>query len=558
MISWIQRYFQHHFRTIFVVLLAIIIVAFVFTIGAAPGIGNADREGLAREVFGYNLTSREDSERLFGDASLSAQLQMGYFAQGPELQEYAFQRAAFLKLADDLRIPATSKTDISEHIKTLRAFTGADGQFDAQRYTNFRNTLKGDSRFKEADVSRILSDDIRIQKVQTLLSGPGYALPSDVKSQLEQTEATWTLGIASVDYASFKPEIAVNDAVLQKFFDENAFRYEIPPRIVVSYAEFPALSLLPSINVTEDEVRAFYDSNPARFPKPAAQGADAAKAAAKADPAADFAAVRPQVESTLKLERARREAAKAASDFSYELYERKLAPGTPQFDAFLAERKIALKPLAPFTREAGPAELPGASEIAAEAFKLNKDHLYSDAVQTPTGAVVLFWKDLEPSRQPLFAEVRERVSADYIESEKRKRFVDLGRTLRSAIESRVKAGESFDEAAAAAASAHSVKIDVKTPAAFTLRQPPQDLDYSVYSVLARLQKGGTSDMVIARDNGLIVHAIDKKVPAIDESNPEYTATRTQIAAGSARIAMNSIVRDMIEQELKKSEPAAVQ
>ena len=30
MITWIQKYFQHHFRTIFGVLLALIIVSFVF------------------------------------------------------------------------------------------------------------------------------------------------------------------------------------------------------------------------------------------------------------------------------------------------------------------------------------------------------------------------------------------------------------------------------------------------------------------------------------------------------------------------------------------------
>ena len=41
MISWIQKYFQHHFRIIFAVLLAVTIISFIFTIGASPGIGRA-------------------------------------------------------------------------------------------------------------------------------------------------------------------------------------------------------------------------------------------------------------------------------------------------------------------------------------------------------------------------------------------------------------------------------------------------------------------------------------------------------------------------------------
>src|SRR5687768_8865816 len=54
MISWIQRYFQHHFKVIFAVLLGLIIISFVFTIGAAPGIGQAERQVVDRYFFGYN------------------------------------------------------------------------------------------------------------------------------------------------------------------------------------------------------------------------------------------------------------------------------------------------------------------------------------------------------------------------------------------------------------------------------------------------------------------------------------------------------------------------
>lgn len=551
MISWIQKYFQHHFKTIFAVLLAVTIISFIFTIGATPGIGRAERQTLERRVFGYNLGSAEDQQKLFGDAAISAQLQTGYISDEGELQNYGFQRAALLSLADQLHLPSPSKQEVADFIKTLRVFTGEDGQFSATRYAQFRDSLKNNPARNEASVSRILADDVRIHKVQSLLGGPGYVMPSDVKTQLEQADASWTLGIATVDYASFKPSIPVDDAILKKFYDENAFRYEIPPRVVVSAAEFSATALLPTINVTEADVRAFYDANPARFPKPAADP----KTPAKIDPAADFAAVRPQVEAALKLDRARRDAAKSAADFSFALYERKLKPGTPEFVTFLASKNITLKPLAPFTREAGPTEFGGSQEIAAEAFRLNQERVVSDAVNTSSGAVVLFWNDLQPARQPALAEVREKVSADYVDGEKRKRFVELGRTIRSTIEARLKAGDAFDKAVAAAASANSVKIDAKMLPAFTRRQPPQDLDYTVYTVLDRLEKGRVSDMTMARDHGLIVYAADKKLPDLSETSPQFAAVRSQIATGSARIAMSSYIRDTVEDELKRSEPA---
>lgn len=551
MISWIQRYFHSHFRIIFAVLLVGIIIAFVFTIGAAPGIGRAEHQVLDREVFGYNLASQEDQSRLFGDAALSAQLQMGYPADGAQLQEYGFQRAASLHLANHLHIPASSEKEIADHVKGLRMFSGQDGQFDAQRYATFRDSLKSNPNYSEAIVSRVISDDIRIDKVQTLLAGPGYVLPADVKRQLEQADTTWTLGVATIDYASYNPNVPTNDTILTKFFEDNAFRYEIPPRIVVSYAEFSALTLLSSVNVSEPEVRAYYNANPARFPKPPAADATAAP---KIDPTADFAAVRPQVETSLKLDRARRLAAKAASDFAYALYERKLVPGTPAFDEFLAAEKVALKTLAPFTRQAGPAEFGGSQEIATEAFKLNADHLTSDAVNAPTGAVVLFWQDLQPARIPAFAEVRAQVSADYIENEKRKRFVELGRTLRTTIEARLKSGDAFDAAVSAAASANSVKIDAKTLPSFSRRQPPQDIDYSVFGALERLDAGAVSDMIVSRDNGLLVYAAEKKLPAFTETSPEFASTRTQIANAISRASAGAYLSNLVAEELAKSEP----
>ena len=91
MISWLQTRFQKHYQVLFLVLLAVIIVAFVFTIGASPGIGRADRTGPRREVFGTSLTTEQDQRDFFEVAQISAYLQTGSQSIGSaEVQDYAF------------------------------------------------------------------------------------------------------------------------------------------------------------------------------------------------------------------------------------------------------------------------------------------------------------------------------------------------------------------------------------------------------------------------------------------------------------------------------------
>ncbi|HVU36560.1 MAG TPA: peptidyl-prolyl cis-trans isomerase [Opitutaceae bacterium] len=554
MISWIQRYFQRHFKTIFAVLLAVTIISFIFTIGAMPGLGSGERQSAkSQEFFGYNLASGEDYQRLMGDATLSANLQLGTMGgiDDNQLKQYAFQRGATLYLADKWHIPPATTAEVRDAIMKLRMFAGQNGEFDPKAYATFRDNLKmSPGGATEADIARVIGDDVRAEKVDKLLAGPGYVLDRDVRSQLERTDTTWTLKTATADYAAFKPSIKPTDAELTKYFEDNSFRYEIPPRVVVSYADFPTSDYLPKVQVTDAQVRAYYDANPARFPNP--KPAADAKKPVKPNPDADFAAVRPQVEAALKLEQAKRLALNAASDLALALYEAKINTA-PAFDAFLTERKVPEKTAAPFTKEDGVPEFGHSTEISDAAFKLSQDHPVSDALPAPDGAVVLFWRDTQKAHTPLFTDVRPKVLADFIENERRKQFVELGNRAKGQLTSRLKAGDTFDKAVAATAADTGLKLTVKSIPPFTIRTRPQDVDYSILGSLERLNKGQVSDMIINADRGIFVYAEDKKLPDLSPKNPEYAQTREQLASYGARIGASSYISEMVDRELKRSE-----
>jgi peptidyl-prolyl cis-trans isomerase D len=549
MISWIQRSFQHHFRIIFAVVLFVMVISFIFTIGSTPGVGRAEHTSAGRDFFGHNLLSQEQSQAQMEDTRLSAELQYGTTNVSQEqLQYYMYQRIASQHLADELHLPQPTTAEITDFIKRLRIFAGADGQFDVTHYDAFRSSLKSGSSVTEADIARVISDDARMNKVGHLLAGPGYVIPADVKEVLARGDTTWTVSVATVDYAGFAPDIKLTDTEISKFLSDNSFRYTMPARVAVDSVSFPSTAFMGGIAPTEAEVRDFYDANPGRFPKPApAKGAPA-----KADPAADYAAVQPQVRTALIAEIARRSAVKAASDLAYALYDGKVTRSS--VDSFLASRSLKPLPLAPFTSEAGPAELGGSKEVAAAAFQLNADRFYSEGIPTPTGALLLIWRDSLPARDPLLAEIRAKVVADATDNQRRIRFAEFGRALKSGVERRLKAGVSFDQAVVESAGA--VKVGVKAYPPFTLRAQPKEVDPTVFQALDGLEKGGVSDMEATADKGILVYATDKKAPLFDESNPRFAQIKLQLAASFAAADETSITREVIDNELKRTDPNA--
>lgn len=553
MISWIQRYFQRHFRTVFLVLLAITIVSFIFAFNASSGFGRADRTAVRRPFFGYNLGSEADQRRLFGDAQLSATLQMGQSIGQDATINYELQRTAALNLADQLHLPAATPDQIAEKIKKMGMFADQTGQFDAAAYANFRNRLKQGGGVSEADIARVLGDDVRFDAVTKLLGGSGYALAEEVRTQLERADTTWTVATATIELADFKPEIKVTELELTKFFQDNALKYEVPAQVVATAVNFPAASYLGAVNLTEADVRSFYDQNPARYAPPTPAEAGKAPLPPKPDPAADYARARPQVELDLKLERARPLAVKAASDFVYSLYTTKVAPG-PALENALAAQHLTASPLAPFTREKGPAEFGGSQEVAEAAFKLDATRFYSEALATPQGATVLFWKNILPARTPAFAEVRDRVAKDYDEVEKRRRFLVLGQSVHAQIEAQLKASEPWDKAVAAAATSAGVKIDAKTLPPYSPRTRPAGLDYAAASVVERLAKGQVSPLQMSGDKGVYVYVLDKKAPDASPKNAQFIETQNQLATMGSRVTSSAVLGEMVERELKRGEP----
>ena len=88
-----------------------------------------------------------------------------------------------------------------------------------------------------------------------------------------------------------------------------------------------------------------------------------------------------------------------------------------------------------------------------------------------------------------------------------------------------------------------------------MRERPKDVDSAVFGTLERLDRGKISGMAVTADKGLIVYAIDRKVPELGPANPRFAEMRMQLAAYSARMGSGAALGELVEAELKRTAPA---
>lgn len=549
MISWIQRYFQKHFRLVFIVVLIAVALPMVVIYSSSGGGHSEGIRQMERPFFNVNLDNPETARRIGQDAELSAFLRFGFPAQGAQLQQYALQRVAGLALADELHLPTPTPDQVAKYVPTLRAFQNQEGQFDHATYTRFSDSLKTGGLATPGDVNRVLRDDLRLTELIKLAGGPGYLQPSDVATQLNRIDSVWTVQIATLDYKNFNPTINPSEADLAKFHTDNAFRYDVAARPKLSAVVFKAADFMPPVAPTEAELRAFYNANAANFPVPGEEGKkDEANPAVPVD---NFPKVRTQVETAIRTAASRRLASEAANRLTMALYEKRdtVKANSPQLLELLAAGKVNAVDLPDFPLNQPPAGYEYLASNAATLSRLNKDRFVSDALPTPEGFVVLFWKESLPGYSPMLAQVRERVLADYRDGEKRRLFNERGNTLKTQLQSAALTPTGFADKAAAE------KLEVKTYSNFTLRELPQDFPRNAAQSLLALEKGKVSAMIATEDKGQLVYAQEKKAPDLTTANPRYAEVKQQLSTMLGDETGKSLLVELTNDELERHAPA---
>ncbi len=535
MISWIQNTLEKHLKWLFLGLLCVIIVAFVFTIGAAPGLGEPETELHKRDFYGYNLNSLPQMEHLQQGVMMTQLLNLNPGMNQQTMELMLLSRAVLLHLAKTLEVPAPNEEALRKYIETRPLFQSPSGKFEELQYQNFVNWTTSQDRLDEAIVASIFDENFRIEQIENALSGPGFVLPHEAQLQLELMKTQFTPQLALLNFDSFEPNIEISDANLEAYYNQHALEYQQPAEVELSYVLFkPAPE---TETPSEEALKAFFNKNPMAY---ATKGSKEAPS---------FGDVKNAVLTAYQEDKARRSAEMAANDFTYALFNDTIKQNSEAFKALLTSDNLKEERLPAFPQANLPSDLGIKPTYLSEVFMLDADRYYSDPLPGKEGIYVFFFQKANPQSVAPLADVRDQVVQAYKADMKKKAFSEKGLELAQTLKDSLSQGESFEDVA------KKQKLSFESFTSFDLEEPNKDFPQNLLIELQNLDQGQVSPMITLGSNGYFVYLADKETPTVDLKSEDAQKQLEQLELMTGMMTRMEILQTLIQEGLEKTNPS---
>jgi hypothetical protein len=359
--------------------------------------------------------------------------------------------------ADELGIKPTT-AEIAATVKSLPAFKGENG-FDLTAYSQFADHVLGSMGFSEAQIEELAADQIRLERVQKILSA-GVNIPEDeMRQEFEQAYAKMEVSVVRFKTDDFATDVQVGDDEISKYYEAQKAQLKSEEKRKVKMVQF---------TLTDAEK----------------------KLSGKA-----------RIDVLQKL-------ADKANDFTEALQ----AKGA-NFDQAVAKFQLTPKETSEFTNASPDPVLAGTPALVTAAFSLTKESPNSDAVQTPDGFAVEHLVNIEPSHPLTLEEARPKIVEILKKQGARQNAATKANEVAQKIREGLKSGKSVAESSSEA----GVKAEKLPP--FSLIDTPPDApvtaepapkkdeapDMQIIKMTAtKLEPGSVSDFVSTAQDGLIV------------------------------------------------------
>lgn len=242
-------------------ILALVILSFVFA-----GVGsyiNSSAGDAAASVNGEDISlnelerayqnERARMESQFGDAFATLASDAAYlqnFRQG--ILDRLISEKLLDQAAENLGL-RVSDEQIKKAIVNMQEFQ-VDGQFDNDRYL----AILRQAGFQANNFRDFMRIDMIRRQLSNALLGTEFALTSEAKSAHLMQQQTRDISYVNIPASKFIDQVEITNEEISAYYQTNISQFDTEQKVSLDYVELKLEDLLPSIEYTEQEITDYY------------------------------------------------------------------------------------------------------------------------------------------------------------------------------------------------------------------------------------------------------------------------------------------------------------
>ncbi len=245
-------------------LFAIIIIVFVFW-----GVGGfrINKKNVIAKVNGKPILTTEFLKRYHSEYERLLRQRPNLSSE--DLQRLGLKRIVFdqlvlqtllLQKADELGV-VVSDEDIKNEITSMDVFKNKDKVFDVNLY----KMILSSNDLSPGEFEDLVKTDLRIRKLKDLITSAVQATDDEARDLYNFIMKKGRVEYVVFDVKDYVKKVNVTDDEIKKYYDEHKDQFKEPEKIQIKYLKLTPDVLAPEMDVTDKEIEDYYNGHKSSF-----------------------------------------------------------------------------------------------------------------------------------------------------------------------------------------------------------------------------------------------------------------------------------------------------
>lgn len=235
--------------------------SYVRSSGAGSDLASVGDTKITIQQFEQALRDRQDQMRQSMGDSFKPELMNSPEIRLGVLNSLIDQRLLLLEAGKNRLV--TSDDALRDFLSSVPSLQ-EDGKFSMSRY---ETVLRAQGMSQPQFEARV-RQDLTLQQLVGTVGSSAFVSLTQAEAMLRLQSEERQFSEFKISSGQFANKVKIDESAIQKFYDENKNRFEVPERVKAEYVVLSLDALLTQVKVSDAEVKTWYDGHQDRYQEP--------------------------------------------------------------------------------------------------------------------------------------------------------------------------------------------------------------------------------------------------------------------------------------------------